>query len=196
MNNRRKFIAALGAGAIAAPFRSFAQQQGKIWRIGVLSIGSASTAHQLVEAFSKGMTDLGYQEGRDVHYEVCYGEASIDKFEQYAREHVNAKVDLIWASGTPAALAAQKATASIPVIFALVGDPLYSKLVRSLAAPGANLTGMSLMISEMWEKRVEILTEIFPTVRRVGLLHNPLDSSNAAQLPTCRRAPRGLVWKS
>ena len=192
MNNRRKFIAALGAGALAAPFRSSAQQQGKVWRVGVLSIGSAPTAHHLVEAFFQGMTDLGYREGRDVRYEVRYGEGSIDKYEQYAREHVSANVDLIWASGTPAASAAQKATTSIPVIFALVGDPIYSKLVRSLAAPGANLTGMSLMISEMWEKRVEMLTEIFPTVRRIGVLHNPLDSSNAAQLPHMQEGARRL----
>jgi hypothetical protein len=180
---RPLFIVALGAAALATPFQSFAQQQGKVWRVGVLSIGSASTARHLVEAFFGGMAALGYHEGRDVHYEVRYGEGSIDKFEQYAREHVTANVDLIWASGTPAASAAQKATASIPVIFALVDDPVYSKLVVSLVAPGANLTGMSLMISEMWEKRVEILTEICPTVRRIGVLHNPLDSSNAAQLP-------------
>jgi putative tryptophan/tyrosine transport system substrate-binding protein len=192
MNNRRKFIVALTAGALTAPFRSFAQQQGKVWRVGVLSIGSVSTAGHLVEAFFKGMSDLGYQEGGNVHYEVLYGEGSIDKFEQCAREHVSAKVDLIWASGTPAASAAQKATALIPVVFALVGDPVYSKLVRSLAAPGANLTGMSLMISEMWEKRMEILTEIFPTVRRIGVLHNPLDSSNAAQLPYMQKGAQKL----
>jgi putative ABC transport system substrate-binding protein len=192
MNNRRKFIAALGAGAFAASFRAFAQQQRKLWRVGVLSIGSASTARHLVDAFCKGMTDLGYGDGRDVHYEVRYGEGSIDKFEQYALEHVGANVDLIWASGTPAASAAQKATASIPVVFALVGDPVYSKLVRSLAAPGANLTGMSLMISEMWEKRVEMLTEILPSVRRIGVLHNPLDSSNAAQLPHMQEGARRL----
>jgi putative tryptophan/tyrosine transport system substrate-binding protein len=191
MNNRRKFIVALGSGA-PAPFRSFAQQQGEAWRVGVLSIGSASTARHLVAAFFKGMSDLGYREGLNVHYEVRYGEGSIDKFEQYAREHVSAKVDLIWASGTPAASAAQKTTASIPVVFALVGDPVYSKLVRSLAAPGANLTGMSLMISEMWEKRVEILSEIVPTVRRIGVLHNPLDSSNAAQLPYIQKGAQTL----
>ena len=180
---RREFITLLGGAAVAWPVSVRAQQGEKIRRIGVLSIGSTSTARHLVEAFFKGMADLGYEEGRDVHYEVRYGEGSIDKFEQYAREHVSAKVNLIWTSGTPAASAAQQATASIPVVFALVGDPVYSKLVRSLAAPGANLTGMSLMISEMWEKRVEILTEVFPTVRRIGVLHNPLDSSNAAQIP-------------
>ena len=117
---------------------------------------------------------------------------SIDKFERYAREHVGDKVDLIWASGTPAATAAQNATASIPVVFALVGDPVYSKLVRSLQAPGANLTGMSLMISEMWEKRVEILTEIFPKVQRIGVLYNPLNSSNAAQLPHIQQSAQQL----
>src|SRR4051794_29719794 len=192
MNNRRKLIVALGAGALAAPFGSFAQQQGKVWRIGVLTFGSASNARHLVEAFSKGMADLGYQEGRNVHYEVRYSEGSNDKFDQHAREHVSAKVDLIWAASTLAATAAQKATASIPIVFALVGDPVYSGLVRGLAAPGANLTGMSLMISEMWEKRLEILTEIFPTVRRIGALHNPIDSVGAAQLVFVQRGAAAL----
>src|SRR6478672_2536735 len=138
---RREFITALAAGALAAPFRSFAQQQGEVWRVGIMSIGSAATARHLVEAFFKGMTDLGYQEGRNVHYEVRYGEGSFEKFEQYAREYVDAKVDLIWTSGTPATTAAQKATESIPIVFAVVGDPVYSRLIRSLAFPGANLTG-------------------------------------------------------
>jgi putative ABC transport system substrate-binding protein len=177
----------------AWPLGALAQAQGKVWRVGVLSIGSASTASHLVEAFFKAMADLGYQEGRNVHYEVRYGGGSIDKFEQYAGELVGAKVDLIWTSGTPAATAAQKSTTLIPVVFALVGDPVYSKLVHSLTEPGANLTGMSLMISEMWEKRVEILTEVFPTVQRIGVLHNPLDSSNAAQLPYMQSGAQKLA---
>jgi putative ABC transport system substrate-binding protein len=183
MNNRRKLIAMLGAGVLATPLRAFAQQQGRIWRVGVLSIGSAMTARHLVDAFFNGMAELGYQEGRNLRYEVRYGESSIEKFEQYARELAAAEVDVIWTSGTPATIAVQKATTSTPIVFALVGDPVYSKLVHNLAKPEANLTGMSLMISEMWEKRVEILTEIFPAVERIGVLHNPLDSSNAAQLP-------------
>jgi putative ABC transport system substrate-binding protein len=134
VNNRRKLIIALGTGAFAAPFRAFAQQQGKVWRVGVLSIGSATTARHLVEAFFQAMADLGYQEGCNVHYEVRYGEGSIDKFERYARELVADKVDLIWTSGTPAATAVQKATASIPVVFALVDDLVFSKLVPNLRA--------------------------------------------------------------
>src|SRR5262252_5603973 len=91
--NRRSFITILG-GAAAWLLAARAQQQSKVWRIGVLSIGSAATARHLVEAFFKGMADLGYQEGRNVRYEVRYGEGSIERFEQYAREHVDAKVDL------------------------------------------------------------------------------------------------------
>jgi putative ABC transport system substrate-binding protein len=192
VSSRREFIRLLGGAAATWPLAARAQQQGKVWRIGVLSIGSAATARHLVEAFFKGMADLGYQEGRNVHYEVRYGEGSFEKFEQYAREHVDAKVDLIWASGTPATTAAQKATASIPVVFAVVGDPVYSKLIRSLAFPGANLTGMSAMTSDTWEKRVEILDEIFPAVQRVGVLLNPLDSSNAAQLVYIQRGAERL----
>jgi hypothetical protein len=88
MIRRREFIALVG-GAAAWPLVARAQQQGKVWRVGVLSIGSAATARHLVEAFFKGMADLGYQEGRNVHYEVRYGEGSFEKFEQYAREHVD-----------------------------------------------------------------------------------------------------------
>jgi putative ABC transport system substrate-binding protein len=192
MYNRRKLIVTLGAGALAAPFGAFAQQQGKTWRVGVLSIGSPATARHLVGAFHQGMADIGYQEGRNVHYVVHYGEGSMDKFERHARELVAENVDLIWTSGTPAATAAQKATASIPVVFALVGDPVFSKLVDNLRAPGANLTGMSLMISEMWEKRIEILNEVFPAIERIGVLHNPLDSSNAAQLPWMQKGAQRL----
>jgi putative ABC transport system substrate-binding protein len=179
---RRDFITGLGVAA-AWPLGALAQGQARLWRVGVLSVGSAATARHLVDAFVRGMADLGYQEGVNVRYELRYGEGSMEKFEQHARELAGAQVDLIWASSTPAATAAQKATASIPVVFALVGDPIFSKLVHNLAEPGANLTGMSLMISEMWEKRIEILTEILPTVERIAILHNPLDSSNAAQLP-------------
>jgi hypothetical protein len=145
---RREFITLVGIAA-AWPLAARTQPE-RIRRIGVLSIGSDTTARHLVEAFFKGMADLGYQDGRNVQYDVRYGEGSFEKFEQYAREHVEAKVDLIWASGTPATTAAQKATTSIPVVFAVVGDPVYSKLVRSLALPGANLTGMSAMTSGVW----------------------------------------------
>jgi putative ABC transport system substrate-binding protein len=192
---RREFITLLGGAAawpFAAPCAALAQQQSKTWRVGVLSIGSAATARHLVGAFFQGMADLGYQDGRNVHYEVRYGEGSMDKFEQYARELVAAKVDLIWTSGTPAATAVQSATSSIPVVFALVGDPVFSNLVQSLRAPGANLSGMSLMISEMWEKRIEILNEIFPLIERIGVLYNPLDSSNAAQLPWMQKGAQRL----
>jgi putative ABC transport system substrate-binding protein len=116
----------------------------------------------------------------------------MDKFDRHARELAAAKVDLIWTSSTPAATAAQKATTSIPVVFALVGDPVFSKLVSNLRVPEANLTGVSLMISEMWEKRVEILNEIFPAVERIAALHNPLDSSNAAQLPWIEKGAQRL----
>src|SRR5262245_53359945 len=158
---RREFITLLG-GAAAWPMAARAQQREHVRRVGVLTGGSPATAGHLVEAFFKGMADLGYQEGRNVHYKVHYGEGGLDKFDQYAREYVADNVDLIWTAGTLATTAVQRATRSIPIVFADVSDPVYSKLVRSLKSPGANLTGMSLMSSEMWEKRVEILTEIFP----------------------------------
>ena len=96
MNDRRRFIVSIGVRVrLQRRFDAFGQPQGKVWRVGVLSIGSATTARHLVEAFFQGMADLGYQDDRNVRYEVRYGEGSFEKFEQYAREHVDAKVDLI-----------------------------------------------------------------------------------------------------
>jgi putative tryptophan/tyrosine transport system substrate-binding protein len=177
---RRTFIEGIAVLTAAWPLSAHAQQPSHIRRVGVLSAGATATGRHLVEAFFEGMTALGYQDGINVRYEVRYGEGSIDKFQLYARELVDTKVDLIWTSSTAATTAAQMATASIPIVFALVGDPVYSKLVRDLAHPGGNLTGMSLMISEMWEKRVEILSEIFPTIQRVGVIQNPLGLRGAS----------------
>ena len=197
MNQRRTLMLALGAGALTAPFSAPAQQPnvpagapGKIWRIGMMGLSSVTA---LSAAFYEGMAALGYQRGRNVQYEERFqADFSLETFEQHARELVGAKVDLIWAPGTPAAASAQKATVSMPIVFALIGDPVHSKLIRSFAAPGGNLTGMSLLLSEMWEKRVELLHEIFPAARRIGVLHNPLDASNAPQLPYMQKAAKVL----
>lgn len=138
------------------------------------------------------MADLGYQEGRNVRYDVRYRTASKETIEQFARELAAAKVDLIWALGSAAAAAAQKVTASIPIVFALAADAVSAGLVRSLAAPGTNATGITMMTSELAAKRLEILGEIFPKARRVGVLHNLGDSASVAQLPFVQNAAQTL----
>jgi putative ABC transport system substrate-binding protein len=188
-STRRKLLLALGAVALAAPFGSFAQQPGKVWRVGSLGV---TAGRHLYAAFVAGMADLGYVEGRNVHYDKRESDGNFETFAKDARALAEARVDLIWVGGTPAAMAAQKATATIPIVFALVADPVYSKLIHSLSAPGGNLTGMTLLLAEIWTKRVEILNEIFPKVRRIGVLHNPLDSSNTAQLPYIREGAKAF----
>jgi len=128
MMDGRKLPAALGLCALAAPLGAFARQQGKVLRIGVLLSGSGTASRRLVEAFFKGMAEPGYREGRNVHYEVRYGDRSNDNMDPYTRERAGAKVDLVRTTNAASATAVQKATASIPIVFALVADPIISGL--------------------------------------------------------------------
>jgi putative ABC transport system substrate-binding protein len=113
-----------------------------------------------------------------------------------ARELAAANVDLIWVPGSTVAQAAREATATIPIVFAIVSDPLHSGFVRSLSAPGTNMTGLSLLSSEMWGKRLEILLEVRADIRRLGVLSQPGEPASAAQLPHIQRAAAALGVES
>jgi putative tryptophan/tyrosine transport system substrate-binding protein len=160
--------------------------------IGVLIPGTPESAGHLVQSFVKGMAEIGYQDGTTVRYAVRYGDGSNEVAQKNARELLAAKVDLIWAPGSAAVAAAQKATMSLPIVFAIVSDPVASGFVHSLPRPGTNATGISLMSAEMSAKRVELLNEIFPKLRRLGVLHNPNDLASAAQLPFVQQGARVL----
>jgi putative ABC transport system substrate-binding protein len=188
--NRRHAILALAA--LGASPRLTAQTASGAPRIGVLSGGTPESAGHLVQAFIKGMAELGYQDGKNVRYEFRYGDGSNEKAQQNARELVAAKVDLIWAPGTLVVAAAQKATQSLPIVFAIVTDPVASGFIRSLPRPGTNASGITLMSAEMGAKRIEILNETFPKLKRVGVLHHPGDLSSVAQLPFVQRGVRAL----
>ena len=188
--NRRHAILALAA--LSAPFRLTAQPASGAPRIGVLIGGTTESSGQLVQAFIKGMAELGYQDGKNVRYELRYGDGSSEKVQTNARELVAAKVDVIWAPAATAVVAAQKATASLPIVFALPADPVASGFVRSLPQPGTNATGITTMTAEMGAKRIEILNETFPKLKRIGVLHNPSDSGSATQLPSVQQGARAL----
>lgn len=179
--NRRHAILAIAA--LGAPLRLMAQLAPKAPRIGVLSGGTAESAGYLVQAFIKGMAELGYQDGKNVRYETRFSDGSVEKTQQNARELVAAGVDLIWAPAPASVAAVQKATMSLPIVFALVGDPVASGFVRSLPRPGTNASGLSVVAGELGAKRIEILNETFPNVRRVDVLHDPGESWGAIQLP-------------
>ena len=131
--NRRHAILALAA--LGAPLRLLAQPASGAPRIGVLMGGTSESGGHLVQAFIKGMAELGYQDGKNVRYEFRYGDGSNEKAQQNARELVAAKVDLIWAPGTANVTAAQKATMSLPIVFAIVGDAVASRFVTACRDP-------------------------------------------------------------
>jgi putative ABC transport system substrate-binding protein len=181
VNKRRKLIIALGASALTTPFASFAQQKGKVWRIGVL-LESESYVER-IKIFKGGMRELGYLEGKDYSIEVRSSQGDIARLPALAAELIALKVDLILTGGTPPAVAARKATREIPILFASAGDPVGSGLVATLSRPGGNVTGLANGVaSELITKRLDLLRQMLPDMRRVGFLHNPDNTANAAGL--------------
>jgi putative ABC transport system substrate-binding protein len=138
------------------------------------------------------MAERGYEVGKDVRFEVRYSDEDLETLKRNAREIVAAKVDAIWVPGSTVAQAAREATAAIPIVFAIVSDPVRSGFVRSLASPGTNMTGLSLLSSEMWGKRLEILLEVRPDIQRLGVLAQPKEPASEAQLPHVRNAATAL----
>jgi putative ABC transport system substrate-binding protein len=173
MNNRRKLLVALGAGALTAPLGSFAQQQGKIWRIGFLGTASASGFARRVEALREGLRDLGYVEGKNLVIEFRWADGKYERLPELAAELVRLKVDVIVTHGPVGSPAAKNATTTIPIVVTAVGDPVAFGLVASLARPGGNVTGMASLSSEVAAKRLELLKDAFPRIRRVAVLLNP-----------------------
>jgi len=171
---RRDFITLLG-GAAAWPLAVRAQQRRKVWRVGALQPGVPPDP--LLEAIKDGLRDLGYVEGRDLVFEPRWAEGKHDRLAGLAAELVGLKVDVIYAFSTPPALAARQATSTIPIVFSGVGDPVGTGLVANLAHPGGNVTGLSVLATELSGKRFEMLREIIPAVSRVAMLWNNTNPS-------------------
>lgn len=168
---RRDFITLLG-GAIAAPGAALAQPT-KVYRVGVLLLGNADAASFQTQ-LSEGLGKSGYLEHQNLLLEFRSAEGKLDLLPQLAAELVALKLDVIVALLTPCALAAQKATRDIPLVI-VSGDPVGSGLVATMARPGGNVTGVSLMGAEMHGKCVELFRDIFPSVRRIAVLLNNED---------------------
>ncbi len=170
--DRRTFLAGTGAVLLAAPLASEAQPV-KVPRIGVLSPGSPGGPTPLLDAFRQGLRELGYVEGQNIRLEYRFAELRLERLPGLATELVALKVDVIVASNQVSALAAKQATKTIPIVFALAGDPVASGLVTSLARPGGNVTGLSVLYSELAGKWLELLTQAVPRVSRVAVLWQP-----------------------
>ena len=173
MIERRTLLVAFGAAAVAAPLRSFAQPR-KIPRVGWLAPGTQAV-QDLLEEYRRGMRELGYVEGRNVETEYLYADGQVGRLPGHAATLVAHKVDVIVTAGTPGCLAAKQATTTIPIVFAVSSDPLSTGVVASLARPGGNITGLSLMATDLSAKRLELLKNLIPGISHVAVLW---DSSN------------------
>jgi len=172
VTTRRAFIGTLAGGILAAPLAASAQQAAKVPRIGYLS-GNLAAAPHLPEAFRQGLRDLGYVEGRNLVIEYRDVEGKYERLPALAAELVALKVDVILAGGTPQPLAAKQATRTIPIVFAGAADAVTSGLVASLARPGGNVTGLSVLLPELVGKSLEQLKQAVPRVSRIAVLWHP-----------------------
>ena len=171
-------IVGLALGILAAPLAAGAQQPKKVPRIGVLWTYSPTIAAPFAEAFRQGLRGLGYVEGQNVALEERWAEGRFDRLPALAAELVRLNVDVILAASTPAVQAVQQATRTIPIVMTQVSDPLESGFVASLARPGGNVTGLSLMHPELSGKRLQLLKEVVPKVSRVAVLGDPSNLIN------------------
>jgi putative ABC transport system substrate-binding protein len=187
--NRRDTVFALIALGAAPLVSSHAQQQGKIWRVGFLTPRRRpdSIDADFLGAFPRGMRELGYVEGKNLVIEWRFD----DKFERLpylAEELVGLKVDVIVSGSSQAISALQKATTTIPIVMATSGDPIGSGFVKSLARPGANITGFSNLTSDIGAKQLELLVSMVPKLSRVAVLVNPANPSLATFLKNVQSA--------
>jgi len=151
-----------------------AQQVGKVPRIGILVPGSSAlpTSPAYHDSFRQGLRDLGYSEGKNIYIEIRYAEGKQDRLIDIATQLVKLKVDVIVTATRPGVLAAKNATSAIPIVFAAVGDPVRAGLVSSLARPGGNITGLSIIETQLFGKRLELLKETSPKISRVALFRD------------------------
>jgi putative ABC transport system substrate-binding protein len=168
---RKKVIGfALSAMLFALRFPADAQQPKKVPRIGVLAAPTASVFSSRFEAFRQGLRELGYLEGKKISIEYRYAEGKLDRLPHFAAELVHLKVDVILTAGEFGVLAAKNATSTIPIVFAVTEDAVASGLVSSLARPGGNVTGLTVLAADLGGKRLELLKESFPKAARVAFL--------------------------
>jgi ABC-type uncharacterized transport system substrate-binding protein len=172
---RREFITLLGGAVAVCPLAVKAQQANKVYRIGTISAGQPTGRND----FRDGLSGLGWIEGKNLIYERRYAENRLERLPDLVAELIRLNVDVIVATGTLAPIAAKRATTTIPIVMTSAGDPLGSGLVASLAKPGGNVTGLSLMAPELAGKRLELLKEVIPGLTRIAVLWNAANPYSA-----------------
>ena len=179
--------------AICVP--AHAQQAKKVSRIGFLVPGSASSYAGRIEAFRRGLRDLGYVEGRDIAIEYRYADGKLERLPNFAAELLRLKSDLIVVAGTDTTAAAKKATKEIPIVMTNAGDPVRAGFVASLARPGGNITGLASNPSGLYGKRLELLKEALPKLNRLAILTDPQGPTSDAAIKETEAAAQTLGLK-
>jgi putative ABC transport system substrate-binding protein len=189
--SRRTFIGTLAGGLLAAPLAAQAHG-GKVRRIGYLDQGSAAHNKPYLEAFQQGLRHLGWVEGQNIALEIRFAEGRTDQLPSLAADLVRLKVDVIATSSTPAALAAKRATTTIPIVIGFAADPVGSGIVTSLARPGGNITGWTHQGFELRRKYLQLLKEVVPGATRFGVLWNPTNQVHGPSLKIIEAAASQL----
>src|SRR5450759_5008684 len=186
---RREFITLLGSAAVAWPLGVRAQQpSSKARRIGFLTRYSDASVSAQIDAFRQGLQDLGWLEGKSINIEYRNADGQVDRLPALAAELVALNVDVIVTVDTPPTQAAKQATSTIPIVIAVSADPVGAGLVASLAHPGGNITGMSLLAPETDQKNLELLKETLPNTRRVAMIFDPKNRGMMLRLNTIKTA--------
>jgi putative ABC transport system substrate-binding protein len=189
---RRDLLTLLGGAAVAWPVRTWAQQTTKLPTIGFLGATTPSLQQPWTDAFLRRLRELGWIEGHNVAIEYRWAEGHSERFAGIAEQLVRSNVDIIVTAATAPALAAKQATSVIPIIFALATDPIGSGLVAGLARPGGNITGLSIQNIDLVGKRVELLQEVVPTLRRLLIMANVTVPDTAAEMGEVEATARRL----
>ena len=189
---RRAFLGGSVLMTLTAPLGAEAQQSGRVWRIGFLSSASPSAGVDRLVAFKEGLRERGYMEGQNLAIEYRWAEGRDDRLPALAADLVRLGVDMIVTQGTLATVEARKVSTTIPIVFAVAGEPVGAGLVDSLTRPGGNVTGFAVMGAEMTAKRLEFLREAVPSVTRVAALWNPGNASSGPELKATEVAAQTL----
>src|SRR5262245_51422307 len=189
---RRAFILLLGGAAAAWPLAARAQQVGKLPTIGFLGATTPAGGGQLLAAFVQRLRELGWVDGRNVAIEYRWAEGRVERYDEIAAEFVRLKVDVILTHNTPPVLAAKQATSIIPIVFASAGDPVGTGVVASLARPGGNVTGLSSQSADISAKRLELLRDVVPDLRRLGIMGNVGNPLTVLEMGEVQAAARML----
>jgi putative tryptophan/tyrosine transport system substrate-binding protein len=187
---RRDFFVLVGIATAARVLDANALESGKLYKIGILTAGGPGPLTPLRDMLREDLRELGLIEGKNLAFEGRYAENDLDRLPALAAELVSREVDLIIGMGTLAPLAAKRATVTIPIVMAAAGDPVGSGLIASLARPGGNVTGTSLMAPDLGGKRLELVKELLPEISRVAVLWNAANPYSALVF----KATVGAAW--